>query len=336
MRLCHFLRKITCTVSFFLSIAALHAQGRNTKGLFVRNIQVVPLDSKTIEVSWSIPEQKDGNTIISFSVYRSSYPIINTESLALMQPIAKVNGTYISYRDKVPDNMDFYYAVIINSVECMNHSDTDKDNQNLYYDEQFDTIPNDNGSPFIVTIPGENTTVQAVHTSSEKQKTDNNHLAINKAQPKRRNAPVPYTNPLEERDYIDKKNIGGKQKISQETEEYVSRLIHQENPVKLERYIFSEDSISPKSGESLRLYELLKDTFRKERYVLSVISLTEFISQNRDSSETPELQRALFYLGESYYFTDNYQKALKCFIKVYDAYPSLAQKWIDSSLDFIR
>ena len=45
--------------------------------------------------------------------------------------------------------------------------------------------------------------------------------------------------------------------------------------------------------------------------------------------------RAFFYMGESQYFTGKYEDAVRTFVKVEHAYPTLVKKWLDSALDRI-
>lgn len=56
---------------------------------------------------------------------------------------------------------------------------------------------------------------------------------------------------------------------------------------------------------------------------------------NKNNSPAVE-NRARFYLGEAYYFMADYQTASKNFIMVYDIFPSVARKWLVSSLDMMQ
>ena len=38
-------------------------------------------------------------------------------------------------------------------------------------------------------------------------------------------------------------------------------------------------------------------------------------------------------MGESEYFLEHYENAVKTFVKVEGAFPNLVKKWLDSSLD---
>ena len=64
----------------------------------------------------------------------------------------------------------------------------------------------------------------------------------------------------------------------------------------LSPYVFEEDLISPDGGDDYLLFDVLKTTFIKRKYA----------------------------------------DAVNAFLYAADAYPSLAKKWIDSSLDFMQ
>ena len=98
-------------------------------------------------------------------------------------------------------------------------------------------------------------------------------------------------------------------------------------------YIFEEDLISPDGGDDFLLFEILKNSFIRQNYSESQKELLR-LSGTKISEEV--LNRATFYLGESYYFQGNYQNAVKNFLKVYEVFPELSKKWITSSLDLLE
>ena len=115
------------------------------------------------------------------------------------------------------------------------------------------------------------------------------------------------------------KNLKGKKEIEAQTT--------------LIPYIFEEDLISPDGGDDFLLFEVLRNNFIQKKYSDSVVQLKKLLGTNRSEKVT---NRARFYLGQSYYFQENYQEAVKNFLPVYDIYPELAKKWIDSSLDLMQ
>ncbi len=330
MKQCFFPKKIIlCICIFFISVT-VYSQQKPSQIPFVNNIQAIPINSQTIELSWNIPEQTSDKSIISFSIYRSSQPIININNLTSLEPIAKVKGSFISYRDKVPDDTDYYYAIIINATEQLEgqSSDTTK----LYFDEEYDTILDDNSTACIIIVPGENATISSIHAQNSQIKLTQKPVNEEKKDTShKRNIPVPYTYPFD-----TETDNSSDCKISDQSAEYANELIKDNQLTSLqplEKYIFSEDFITPAGGEEYLLFEILIDSFTKEKYEESEYLLRKFLSQNRSETIT---QKALFYLGESLYFTGNYKKAIQTFLQVYEAYPNLVRKWIDSSLDYIK
>ena len=90
--------------------------------------------------------------------------------------------------------------------------------------------------------------------------------------------------------------------------------------------------ISPDGGDDYLLFEILKQYFVQKNYDASIIQLNKLAGTNiKDSTRN----RVYFYIGECEYLTGEYEKAVKSFVKVQDAYPTLARKWINSSLDRI-
>ena len=73
--------------------------------------------------------------------------------------------------------------------------------------------------------------------------------------------------------------------------------------------------------------------FIQKNYTDSITQLKKLLGTNRTEKVT---NRAMFYLGQSYYFQNNYQQSINSFLQVYDAHPELAKKWIDSSLDLMK
>ncbi|MCR5762345.1 MAG: hypothetical protein K6G00_03055 [Treponema sp.] len=340
MKQCFLLKKImrlTCIFSFFIISGNGFSQEKNIKIPFVKNILALPINAQTIEISWTIPEQTEDKTFVSFSIYRSTSPIISSKSLSSLEPISKVDRTFISYRDIVQDDKDYYYAIIINASEKLEKNDTNT--KKLFYDEEYDTIPDDNSTACIIVVPGENATVSSVHAQNLPVQAYANVKAYSqiKEDPTERKMPLPYTDPLNNDNNEFKDEEVNDRKITYQSEEYAKELINDRNQhylnKKLEKYIFSEDFICPTGGDEYLLFEILKDSFVKENYEEATSLLTTFLKQNRSEIIT---QKATFYLGESLYFTGNYKKAIQNFLQVYEAYPNLARKWIDSSLNFIK
>ena len=99
---------------------------------------------------------------------------------------------------------------------------------------------------------------------------------------------------------------------------------------KLTPHLFEEDLVSPDGGDDYLLFQILKNYFVAKKYRETVDKLSQLIGTNISDSTR---NRACFYLGEAYYLQGNYEEAVRSFVKVQAAYPTLAKKWLDSSLD---
>ena len=102
--------------------------------------------------------------------------------------------------------------------------------------------------------------------------------------------------------------------------------------VQQENYIFEEDLVSPDGGDEYLLFEILKASFVTKKYKETIEKLNQLIGTNI-SEETRN--RAYFYLGESQYFCRNYEDAVRSFVKVQAAFPTVSKKWLEDSLDRI-
>ena len=97
-------------------------------------------------------------------------------------------------------------------------------------------------------------------------------------------------------------------------------------------YIFEEDLVSPDSGDAYFLFEMLKTSCVKKEYKETIDKLNRLGGTNI-SEDTRN--RAYFYLGESEYFSGNYEDAVRNFVRIQQEYPTLSKKWLEASLDRI-
>ena len=207
----------------------------------------------------------------------------------------------------------------------------------LYYDEERDAPPSLNGgTPYLVLLPGVNTTVESCRINGNKAISSDTTNAILPPTEKSydagelREQPLPYMDILGNTEGL----AGGK--ISVSAEEQVLSLIstvEKKKAIPLEQYIFAEDMLSPDSGDEYLLFDVLKNSFIKKNYVKATKDLQRFLAQNRSQTVT---DRAHFYLGESFYFCGDYPSALGQFLLLNDTFPTLTNKWIKSSLDLYQ
>ena len=142
----------------------------------------------------------------------------------------------------------------------------------------------------------------------------------------KREIPLPFLDVTEQ---FSKKPV----KMNEETKKIAASLADgtkDKESKRMEPYIFEEDIISPDGGDDFLLFEILRTTFIQKKYKDSADQLKKLLGTNRSKEVT---KRAVFYLGESEYYTKDYSAAVRTFLLVYDEYPVQAKKWIDATLD---
>lgn len=308
----------------------------------VQNIRAVPTAQGSISITWTIPPAAEGTAICSLQIYRSTMPISSAAELAQLSPLALLPSGSISYTDSPTDGRDYYYAVVsrIKDVDA-SYKDagvfSGEDAQELYYDEDFDPpLAAEEGRLLAVILPGMNATLAGARAtpaspSGDRPDADDSSQSTKKsARGDMRRQPLPYLEMPGSR-----ADDGGRQ-ISEAAEQAAKGLVSSRTEAaspaaqQLAPHIFAEDSVSPSGGDEYLLYEVLQRSFVQGKYSSATALLERFLAQNRGTAVT---QRAHFYLGQAYYFCGDYPRALQQFLKVENAYPPLAARWIDSSLD---
>ena len=92
---------------------------------------------------------------------------------------------------------------------------------------------------------------------------------------------------------------------------------------------FPEDTTGISGGEEAALKGILDAHFESERWQDLEADITRFLSLRRTDEVTA---RARFYLGEAYFFLENYSEALEEFLLAQKTYPSKAAEWIQKTL----
>ncbi len=270
----------------------------------VKNISAIPGKINTITISWTLPESPKPE-ISTLKVYRTLKQIENFSELKDETPIATLESDSTGYTDQVPNYKDYFYTIL---AKCESKIQTE-------------------------IIPSQNATVNGVHLSIPEVKSEKkqNLEKQQKAYPEGtlREKPLPYL------DLIKKQN---EKKVEMNLQaKSVAKNLGLENKTKIEKikkpYVFEEDLISPEVGDDVLLFEILKDYFIQKKYTECQAQLSKLLRTNISESV---LNRSTFYLGESYYFQENYEAAVKSFLKVYEIYPELSKKWISSSLDLLE
>lgn len=299
------IKKLIAALSFFAACTAFYAQ--NSRPV-VSDINAIPKSATEIKISWTVPENPSPS-ISKIVIFRDSKQITSYQQLSSLKPAGAVNGSDTEFTDKVKDAKEYYYSVL-----CLTEQG--------YY---------------AVILPSVNTTVTGTRRASqgaEKEiiKTDDSHsVTYNPVDRSEKIRDIPLPTPGLVETTKSKQNVLGPKAMEAGTS-----LARNYKGIKnkiTKMHVFEEDMVSPEGGDDYFLFKILKAKFVKKNFAGSVTDLKDFLSVHRDAAVQ---YRATFYLGESYYFSHEYSKALFHFLEVQDVYPELAKKWIDSCLDLVE
>ena len=268
----------------------------------VRDIQAEAGKGNKINIFWTLPENPE-KEISSFFIYRDTRQIASYAQIKNISPIAQIDSNFSGYTDLVKDYNDYFYCVL--------------------------AVTKDSSVPYDLILLSFNSTVKGVHISmntqqKEPQKKEQEKLYYEGTL---RETPLPFIdiveNSLQPEPTVSEEAAFAAQTLTNKTKK--------REPV-LKPYIFEEDLISPDGGDDYLLFEILKQYFVHKNYDEAIVQLNKLAGTNiKDSTRS----RVYFYIGECEYLTGEYEKAVKSFVKVQDVYPTLARKWINSSLDRI-
>lgn len=268
----------------------------------VRDIQAEAGKGNKINIFWTLPENPE-KEISSFLIYRDTRQIASYAQIKNISPIAQIDSNFSGYTDLVKDYNDYFYCVL--------------------------AVTKDSSVPYDLILLSFNSTVKGVHISmntqqKEPQKKEKEKLYYEGTL---RETPLPFIDIVEN-------SLQPEPTVSEEAAFAAQTLTNKNKkrePV-LKPYIFEEDLISPDGGDDYLLFEILKQYFVHKNYDEAIVQLNKLAGTNiKDSTRS----RVYFYIGECEYLTGEYEKAVKSFVKVQDIYPTLARKWINSSLDRI-
>jgi len=308
-----------------VTLVCIRISAQSSQRPVVTDITAHQISSNKIEISWKLPVNTNNTYISSLLLYKDIKPLTDINRLDSLNAIELPRGT-ISYLDLVSDLREYYYAVIA-------ISQIGNGQEELYFDEEKDKteIPLQ-GTPYIVLLPGVNSTVDGSRISTYKTNALENKnydsVFVPVEDTESRPQPLPYMDIL--RDEDNKTST-----ISKSTTKQALTLIRNtsKKTIILEPYVFEEDIVSPQGGDDYLLFEVLSTSFIQQNYSSAITKLQEFMSHNRNKDS---IARATFYLGESYYYCGNYPMALTLFLSLEDIYPNLVKKWSESSLDLYK
>lgn len=268
----------------------------------VRDIQAEAGKGNKINIFWTLPENPE-KEISSFFIYRDTRQIASYAQIKNISPIAQIDSNFSGYTDLVKDYNDYFYCVL--------------------------AVTKDSSVPYDLILLSFNSTVKGVHISmntqqKEPQKKEKEKLYYEGTL---RETPLPFIdiveNSLQPEPTVSEEAAFAAQTLTNKTKK--------REPI-LKPYIFEEDLISPDGGDDYLLFEILKQYFVHKNYDEAIVQLNKLAGTNiKDSTRS----RVYFYIGECEYLTGEYEKAVKSFVKIQDIYPTLARKWINSSLDRI-
>lgn len=267
----------------------------------ITNIHAEYAGGNKINIMWTNPENTE-KKVTKYLVYRNTMPVSVFNDINHSTFLAQIPGTSTGYTDTVKDLNDYYYAVVSFTDEC-----------------------------YTLIMPAMNATVKGVHVEAKKQNPEIQKLEEpEKKYPSGtlRETPLPFL------DLVDGLT---------ESENQISELAHKKaaglgrkvttKASTLEPYFFEADMISPERGDAYYLFQILSQYFAPRKYRDSITQLKKLTGTNI----TPEVEsRATFYLGEAYYFTGDFENAVRSFVKVQEYFPEESKKWLESSLDHLE
>lgn len=270
----------------------------------VYDINSTPYSQDQIKISWLLPNYllKENNPNTTIILYRTTKPVFGSDSLKNVKPLAVLPFPTTTYTDTVIESIDYYYTVRLNF-----------ESQNEY----------------LLVIPSVNTTINGCKPLPQKDKiteiqtTPQQEETPPQKKGELRELPLPYLS------LIQNQNIDSV--ITQETESQARNLANiKANQDKIKPHIFRNEQIDGIAGEELILKDIIQDYFAKGHYKETVMLLNSFLQLNRSQEVT---ERSIFYLGEAYFYTGNYNQALKAFLLVQKSFPELTNQWIQQTLD---
>lgn len=267
----------------------------------VTNITAEYANGARINIMWTNPENLE-KPVTKYLIYRATKPFSKFADVNSATFLAQISPSSTGYTDTVKDLSDYFYAVISFTDEC-----------------------------YTVIMPSMNSTVNGVHVEAQKK---NPVLPKQKISEKKypkgtsRETPLPYLDLLDgigpNENHISKEASGKAAGLG---------LIKPKETTWLNPFFFEEDMISPERGDAYYLFQILTKYFAPRDYKASISALKKLTGTNITKSVE---NRSIFYLGESYYFTGDFENAVRSFIKVQEYFPEECKRWLESSLDHLE
>ncbi|UTD07804.1 hypothetical protein E4N90_07530 [Treponema denticola] len=243
---------------------------------------------KSVMISWKA--KPEGKNLI---LYRSTTGFLSISSLAEAVPIANITDDGLPFFDYPIPGIPYYYAI---------------------------AEENEIASGKIQFINGINTINSPVEVFASPEEQDKKNVAV-----QNRPIPLPFLNPAKQ---IKKRT----EFFSSQTETLINALTAEKRDFRefiissqrLEPYVFPDDKRTPDGGEGMELQRILNDYFYTKNWQKCNVELNNFLRIRRTSRVSA---RTHFYIGQTLFFQNLYDKALLEFLTAQDLYPSQAKEW---------
>lgn len=312
-----------------IAAAKLYAQVNDEKQSFMRpivtNIKAEIGSRSSIVLSWTMPDRIDTDPIDEILVYRSPVAIKSFEQIQSITPKDVLKTASPATNRPEGDNKTGAKRIVSTWV----------DKKPLKTNGFYAVVLSSAGKRLPVIIPSVNATIEGCkpYIKKEVQERDTAEESYNPLA-------IPLPDPTlssQDDDALGKEALEKERQLS-------IKGVEAGGGKTLFPYIFKEDIVCPQSGDDVFLFDILKTTFIKEKYSEAENALNRLLRTNMTPSVTT---RSSFYLGECYYFTGQYERAIKQFLSVRSSFEdasdsseatmlsSLCSSWIDSSLDLL-
>lgn len=273
----------------------------------VTGIQAEPVQPNQITVSWKFPDFYTPAAGSVIFVYRTEYPVVQRQQIESSIPVAELSADASLYTDTVSANTGYYYTVIIYP-------------------------PGGNLTAYNLVVPAVNSTVTATSVTSVPAPLSFQDQTLPAAPEKQQPFPENTGIRIQPLPYLDitQSSTIQSQITEETTREALALTTNNKQILSVSPYVFRNEQSGSPGGDDFILAEIIQTYFIPGNYGETIRQLSEFLQLNRAEDITA---RSLFYLGESYYYTGNYQEALTVFLQVQDSFPELAGGWIQTALN---
>lgn len=241
-------------------------------------------------------ENPASNNISKIYIFYDEKPITSKDQLSKDKILIILDKSKTSYSFKNEKMFTPYFAVIF---QLQDYS---------FYDV---LIPSENSTLYDPDLEVTFFESNNLPTDTNKNTTDKVAIQEGLEEGKIRNTPLPRIN-------IEEKAFEGN--------------FLQTKKVKVSSYIFPEEMVENPFGVSYEIYNILANYYVEENFTEAAKELNYLLQNKFDEKTTARLY---FYLGECYFFTEEYKKAIECFFLSEKQYPEISKQWQQYALNNI-